>query len=369
MVIGVDAGALSITDERLKVGGYRVTYNLLKELGQIDKENEYRLFSFAYIDRGAMEAFGPNMENRVITPASGWSSFWLPLELKRRPVDVFLGLSQSLPNSESHNIGFIYDLAFLYARVAYDKSYHQLKNQTVALVKRANHIITISESSKKDILNHYHILPERISVCYPGVDTRFTQNSPSRSQGSPGRWLKDNKQVPYFLFVGSLNKAKDLSLAIESFAIFLKKVKKPYNFLLIGGDYWPDPAINESIHRYHLEERIHQMGFVSDEKLPAYYRGATAFFTTAIREGFCLPAVESMACGTPVVSVDRGAMKEVVGNAGIIAADIEPRMIADALYAITADIELLKKLKERALKRAKTFSWKTFAECVLAMYP
>ncbi len=353
MVIGVDAGSLSITDERLKVGVWRVTHNLLTELAQIDKENEYRLFSFAPIDKEEMKEFGSRMENKVITPTVGWSSFWLPLELKRRPVDIFLGLSQSLPSSTSYNIGFIYDLAFFYEPSAYGKSYFQLKKQTDDLVKRANQIITISESSKSDIIEHYHIPSERVSVCYPGVDARF---SPSGE--------KHQEKTPYFLFVGSLNKAKDLSLAIEAFALFLKKIKKPYDFLLIGGDYWPDPSIDESINRFKLNERVKKLGFIPDEKLPEYYRGATAFFTTAVREGFCLPAVESMACGTPVVAVDRGAMKEVVGNGGLISPDADPEQIASLLYTIATRNQLRVELKKQALQQAKKFLWKKFAECV-----
>lgn len=353
MVIGVDAGALSITDERLKVGVYRVTLRLLQELTKLDPENIYRLYSFVPIDREVMKTFGPKTENKVIAPASGWASFWLPLELKRHPVDTFLGTAQFLPPSTSHNIGFIYDLAFLHARDAYGYSYHQLKNQTDNLVKRANHIVTISQATASDIIDQYGVNPEKISVCYPGVDDRFTSSGP-RYQGPH----------PYFLFVGSLNKAKDISLAIESFALFLKKAKTLYDFLLIGGDFWPDPRIDVSIRQYGLEDCVKKLGFILDDELPKYYRGATAFFTTAIREGFCLPAVESMASGTPVVSVPRGAMKEVVGDAGIIVTDIESRTIADALYTITADANLLKALKDCAAKRAKIFSWKTFARCI-----
>ncbi len=353
MIIGVDAGALSISDERLKVGVWRVTFNLLKELALIDEKNTYRLYSFASIDRGVMKEFGPRMQNVVLTPSVGWSSIRLPIELRIHPVDIFLGCAQLLLSSKSYNIGFIYDLAFLYAPDAYGSSYHQLKNQTDAVVARASQIITISESSKSDIINHYHLSSDRVSVCFPGVDARFTPVG-----------KKYQFEHPYLLFVGSLNKAKDLPLAIKSFALFLKKVKKPYDFLLIGGDYWPDSRIDETIKTLHLKNRVRKLGFVPDEQLPMYYRGATAFFTTAIREGFCLPAVESMACGTPVVSVDRGAIKEVVGDGGLINPDIEPEKIADMLYALAINNQLRLRLRKQALKRAKHFSWKIFAQYV-----
>src|SRR3989344_5851009 len=104
MVIVVDAGALAISDERLKVGVWRVTFNLLRELGNLDRNNKYRLYSFRPISRGAMAHFGSNMVNIVLTPAIGWSSVRLPIELRLRPVDVFLGLAQVLPASPSRSI-------------------------------------------------------------------------------------------------------------------------------------------------------------------------------------------------------------------------------------------------------------------------
>ena len=173
MTIGVDAGALSITDERLKVGVWRLTFNLLLELSKLDRNNVYRLYSFIPLDREVMAHFGSNMHNIVLTPSIGWSSVRLPLELRLQPVDVFLGLAQSLPSSPLCSIGFIYDLGFLYHPEAYGEVAKKLTKQTSQLVKRANHIITISESSKSDILNHYHIASERVSVCYPGVDEQF----------------------------------------------------------------------------------------------------------------------------------------------------------------------------------------------------
>ena len=97
MNIGVDAGALSISDERLKLGVYWVNVNLLRELRKIDTKNTYFLYSFAPIDRKLMVDLGPRMINRVLTPQRGWFSLRLPLELAVHPVDVFLGLSQGIP--------------------------------------------------------------------------------------------------------------------------------------------------------------------------------------------------------------------------------------------------------------------------------
>ncbi len=364
MIIGVDGGALAITDERLKVGVWRVTYNLLRELLAIDGKNEYRLYTF---DEGSKEVgeiigLGKGRVQEVRLPRLAWSTVWLSAHLTLYPVDVYLGLAQSLPSSPSCSIGFIYDVGFLFHPEAYGDSADKLAKQTQQLVNRANDIITISESSKQDILNVYGVAADKVTVAYPGVDELFKTEiaSPRRLAGS-----RNDKKRPYFLFVGSLNKAKDVPLALEAFAMFLKKTKKPYDFLLVGGDYWPDPAIKESIHQYHLEERVKTLGFVADEKLPDYYRDATALIVTSLREGFCLPAAEAMACGTPVVAVDRGSLKKVVGDAGLIASRPNAAEIANLLRQIGTDNALRISLTRRAIKRAKLFSWKKFAMTAL----
>lgn len=354
MIIGVDAGALSITDDRLKVGVWRVTYNLLQELSILDPKNTYRLYSFRPIDRDVMRHFGSNMNNVVLTPSIGWSRVRLPLELRIHPVDVFLGLAQTLPSSLPRAIGFIYDVGFLFHPDAYGASAGKLAKQTKQLVERASHIITISQSSKQDILNQYPIPEKRVTVAYPGVSLLV----------SKGEAFKGS---PYFLFVGSLNKAKDIPLTLEAFALFLKQSKNSYDFILVGGEYWPDPMIDVLIHQYKLEKTVHKVGYISDDALASYYRGATALVATGLREGFCLPAAEAMTYGTPVLAVDRGSLKEVVGHGGIVTAKPEARLLAHAMMKMT-EKKTRNFFSRRAVREAKKYSWKTFAKNVYNTY-
>lgn len=353
MIIGVDGGALSIQDDRLKVGVYRVTLNLLRELAHIDRKNTYRLYSFSPIERGVMQELGERMTNVILTPVKGWFTIRLPLELSLHPVDVFLGASQAIPRSMSHNIGFIYDLGFLFNPNAYGNAAAKLKQQTESLIKRADSIVTISDTSKKDILREFTLDESRITVAYPGVDQRF----------SPTGEVYTSRN-PYILFVGSLNKAKDLPLAVRAFSNALKRFKKPYDFLLVGGNYWPDPRIDETIQSCKLEGCVKKLGLVHDNKLPEYYRGATVLFTTPLHEGFCLPVVEAMACATPVVSVDRGAMKEIIGHGGVVSKSIQEEDIGDTLYRFISDETSRKKYKDHARERSKQFTWTSFASLV-----
>lgn len=351
MVIGVDAGTLSVTDDRLKVGVYRVTKHALAAIAAMDRESRYRLYTFTAIEEGIASGFAGRAEVMQL-PKLGWQRVWLPLELRKRPVDVYLGFAQALPFSKtSYNIGFIYDLGFLSHPEAYGSSAKTLKLQTDELVRRADHIITISHATKSDLTREYGLPTQKITVAYPGVDASF---SPAGE--------KHVGPNPYFLFVGSLNKAKDIPTMLRSFAMFLKSVKEGYDLYLIGGDYWPDPMIEETMRTFHLEDRVKKIGFAPDEELPKYYRGALAFVTTALQEGFCLPAAEAMACGTPVVALGRGALAEVVGKAGIIVSTQED--LPKAMIKMT-DKKNRNALARKAIAQAKKFRWESFARQIL----
>ncbi len=341
MVIGVDAGALSVRDDRLKVGVYRVTLETLRAIVALDRKNSYRLYSFGVIG----EIRG--IEGKEIRlPKMGWSKVWLPLHLRLFPVDAFLGFAQALPFlNTSYNIGFVYDLGFLYHPKVYGTSAMTLKKQTEDLVRRADHIITISHTTKSDLTREYKVSAEKITVAYPGVDPAF---SPAGEKYTGPR--------PYFLFVGSLNKAKDIPTLLENFANV-----SGYDLYLVGGDYWPDPAIDQTIKKFRLASRVKMLGFVPDEKLPAYYRGATAFVTTALQEGFCLPAAESMACGTPVVALRRGALGEIVGEGGIVTWNLQ-----EAMRKMT-DKNIRARYSKKAIMQAKKYRWGKFAEHIRSL--
>lgn len=346
MIIGVDAGTLSVTDDRLKVGVYRVTKHALAALAKIDRVNNYRLYTFTAIEEGIVSGFSGRAEVMQL-PQLGWQRVWLPVELKKRPVDAFLGFAQALPSVKTlYDIGFIYDLGFLSHPEAYGTSAKTLKLQTNNLVRRSDHIITISSATKSDLTREYGLPTEKITVAYPGVDSSF---SPALE--------KHVGSLPYFLFVGSLNKAKDIPTLLTSFAGL-----NGYDLYLVGGDYWPDPAIDETIEKLHLGDRIKKLGVLPDEELPKYYRGAVAFVTTALQEGFCLPAAEAMACGTPVVALGRGALAEVVGKGGIIVSTQAD--LPKALVKMT-DKKTRNALAKKAIVQAKKFRWESFAQEIL----
>jgi len=355
MKIGIDGGALSIADDRLKVGVYRVAYNLVKELPRLEAGNDYRVYSFG---RGEQGTRGLGRKNVSFVPLvrPGFQKIWQPIELIRHPVDVYLGISQSLPTTlyDVKKIGFIYDVGFLEHPEFYRESYYALSLQTSAVIRRSDHIITISQSSAKSIRDMYHVPAEKLTVAYLGVEKQFHPT---------GR--KYRGEHPYFLFVGSLKPGKNVPMMLRAFADFLAKSKTEYDFVLAGSDYWLDPGISATINSLRLADRVHIIGFVDDDVLAGYYRGAAAFVSVSLIEGFGLPVVEAMASGTPVIGSTAGSFPEVVGDAGILVNPEDEHALVRAMHDISTSPQLGKRLSLDGLKRAKQFSWTAFARTVL----
>lgn len=354
MVIGVDGGALGVEDERLKVGVYKVTLRVLEQLSRIDINNNYRLYSFTRLGEGTKKRFGNKFEYKVVVPKIGWQKIWLPIELKIHPVNVFLGMSQAIPVNTSYNIGFVYDMAFLKYPQAYPDSQQRLVRQTDLLVRRSQSIIVNSKSVKGELIHRYDYPAEHIHLCHLGVDEQFSQS---------GIQYKGNN--PYFLFVGALKPLKNIPSLIRAFAQFLHSTKKTVDLYLVGGNYWMDPEIDTAIRETNIQSRIKMLGYVPDAKLAEYYRGATAFVAPSLFEGFCLPAIEAMASGCPVIVSDRGSLPEIVGTAGIFVDPEDTNDIAQAMERVVRKEDVRQKMKIEGIKQAKLYRWDVCAKEIL----
>ncbi|OGG03758.1 hypothetical protein A2Z33_04695 [Candidatus Gottesmanbacteria bacterium RBG_16_52_11] len=254
-------------------------------------------------------------------------------------------------------IGFIYDLSYRSDPASYPGSADRLRSQTDDLVRRADLIVAVSESVRREILKAYDFPSDRIHVVYPGVDREF---SPA---AEPYRHPK-----PYFLSVGAVKPGKKLPDAIRAFGQFIESSGRDFDFLIAGGDYWPDPAVGRTIRDLGLGARVKLLGHVSRQLLPNYYRGAVALICASGNEGFCLPAAEAMASGTPVVAVRSGALAETIGDGGIFAEPGDTDGLADALVKIAASPLLRRKLSSQGIVRSKRYSWRAFARGVFNLY-
>lgn len=351
MKIGVDAGCLGIRDERLKLGVYQFTCQLLRELGKSDRRNEYRLYSFYPIETEMMAQLGPKMTNVVVKPTIGWNYLALPLKLALDRPDFFIGPGQSLPAFlPCLSLVIVHDLMFERFPEFYPESLGQLRRITRWAVKKATKIIAVSRATKKDLIDFYQVPEPKITVEYRDCSPIYRPQPPAKTKKS------------YFLFVGAFKKTKNIPRILEAYAQFLKKSKNKVDFVFCGSDRWLDKEIELTIEKFALKDKVKFRGFIPEKKMPAFYNQVLAFVSPSLYEGFGLTNLEAMACGCPVVAGNTGASPEIVGSAGLLVDPENVSAISSAMTRLASSPALRQKLSRAGLSRARQFSWERFAE-------
>ena len=240
-------------------------------------------------------------------------------------------------------------------------------------MKRSDIIVTDSEFSKSEIIKYYPQFEEKIRVVPCGVDlNKFT---PEIESAEIAR-IKINFSIhgDYFLYLGTLEPRKNLVRLIEGYAKFREKSlaedkdkKLPY-LVLAGAKGWQFDEIFEKVTNLGLESSVIFTSYIPDEDLSPLIHGAIAFVFPSIYEGFGLPPLEAMACGTPVVVSNAASLPEVVGDCGVIVDAFDTDSIAKGLEDIFTDEFLRRKLSEKGIRRAKDFTWKRSAEILHDVY-
>jgi glycosyltransferase involved in cell wall biosynthesis len=208
---------------------------------------------------------------------------------------------------------------------------------------RASHVLTVSEFSRSRILEWSGVPPEKVVNVRCGVDPEY--HPLVAPYGLP---------FPYLLCVGNRKLHKNEIRTIEAFS---RATNSRDIWLVFTGN--PTPELLGCIERNRVSSRVLFMGLVPDERLPALYRGAEALIFASLYEGFGLPALEAMACGTPTVSSNTSALPELVGDAAILVDPTSMEQIADAIDRVLSDSDLRRLLRERGIAQAAQFSWES----------
>src|SRR6266511_1033138 len=237
--------------------------------------------------------------------------------------------------------------------------------------RRADAIITVSECSKRDIVKLLRLPPERIHVIGNAVDEDTIY--PVRDA-----WLLANMRERYgigsrfILYFGGFDMRKNVPRLIEAYAQLPEALRREYQ-LVISGRYqhlghplFPDPRV--TVDRLGLEGNVVFTGQIREQDKAPLYSAATVFAFPSLYEGFGMPVLEAMACGTPVVTSNRSALPEVVGDAGLLVDPTDPDALGAALLQLLSDRALRADLSERGLQQARSFSWRATAERTLAAY-
>jgi glycosyltransferase involved in cell wall biosynthesis len=276
---------------------------------------------------------------------------WISWQIARRRPDVYFSPGFNPPLRSAVPFAFtIYDLIHL--RFARDYGWRQRMyyGQVVRpALKRAAAVLTVSQFSRGEILDWSGIPEEEVQVTYPGVGGEF--NPEVKRLHLP---------YPYFLYVGNRKPHKNVPRLLEAFS---RAGLEPGVRLVLSGE--PDRKTADLARALGLEKRVQFFGSVADEVLPGLYRGAVALVFPSLLEGFGLPPLEAMACGTPVIASNAASIPEVVGDAGILVDPHDAEDLADAMRRVLYDTELQENMSRKGLERARLFSWDTTARQVL----
>lgn len=234
--------------------------------------------------------------------------------------------------------------------------------------KRADRIITSSEFSKKEIVKYMDVNPDKISVLYSGVNLDLYK--PCKNLKKIKK-VRDKYSIPdkYYLYLGTLEPRKNIERLIMGYGILKSKKEKKIPKLVIAGKKgWMYEDIFKLVKEKELLDDIIFTGYVTQAEAPILMSGAVAFVFPSLYEGFGMPPLEAMACGTPVITSNCASLPEVVGNDGILVDPYSVEEISNALEEIYIDSEKAKKMSIMGIERAKKFSWDILSKKLYEIY-
>jgi len=339
------------------IGTY--TRNLLRHLARIDRESEYVLLCHAS-DLAIGGELGPNFRT-VLEPSPNYSlreQLHVPWVLHRERPDLFHAPHYVLPPAaRCRSVVTIHDCIhlmfpqYLPSRAAYAYA----RASMWSAVRRSHRILTVSEASKRDIIHLFDVPPEKIVVVYNAIDERFRE-VPSEEHIARVR-ERYQLQHEFVLYVGNIKPHKNLVRLIEAFDMLRARGFDQLKLLIIGDEISKLPALRRAVHSHKLHKHVRFLGYLPDETLAALYRLASVFVFPSLYEGFGLPPLEAMACGTPVVTSNVSSLPEVTGDAAVLVDPYDVESIAAGIERVLTDRVLSEELRRKGVARAREFSW------------
>ncbi len=341
---------------------------LLTALSKIDTENQYTLIQDRRHKKPLVQA--PHFRvSRCWFPAHHRFEQW-PLSLHTRLLGLDLIHSPDfIP--PLHNrvpaVITVHDLAFLlYPNFVTEESARYYGHVEEA-VKRASRIIAVSQSTKRDLMALLGAPEGKIHVVYEAADPLFR---PLPREEAQKRLRNTGLKVPerFILFVGTIEPRKNLETLLQAYRLLRDQYGVTLPLVFSGAMGWLSDEVTALMKRLHLTECVHFLGRTGVEQLLALYNLAAVLAHPAHYEGFGLPPLEAMACGTPVVCSNAGSLPEVTGDAALLVPPDDVDAWAAALYRVLTDASLAQEMRAKGLTQARRFSWEKAARETLAVY-
>jgi len=364
----------------------RHTRCTVRALAEIDHTNQYRLLVQGRRHTVLAQTAGsspkrnrvsgipnPNFaEVRTWLNERWWTRIWHRLRLPiavdwlTGPIDVFHSPDFTLPpvGRRTRTVVTIHDLSFVRLPQCFEPSLAKYLNEHVPrAIGRADWVLADSENTRQDAIELLRAPADRTTVIYPGVEPRFC---PIDSAAELQRVRSKYGLPPRFvLSVGTVQPRKNYGQLIKAFA---QAELAEVELVVFGRKGWLYKDILTEASRLGIQHKVHFAGFIDDQDLPLAYNLADCFAFPSLYEGFGIPPLEAMACGTPVICADNSSLPEVVGDAGLLVDAQDTAAWANALDKATHDQELRQTMRARGLQRAQRFNWPRAGQALLDVY-
>ena len=314
---------------------------------------------------------------RKMIPRFYFEQVLLPRHCRKRKIDLIFSTHYTIPFlTRIKRVAVFHDMTFyLFPEMHQRIKRLYFKTLIPMSANRCSGIITVSESTKKDMLNRFtHLNAEKITVIHHGVDI-LPQDSPrtKKHHNGAGNILRKHrlKEGEYFLFVGTLEPRKNITGIIKAFHHLNKaqeNVSKKNKLVIVGKKGWFYKEIFESVKKHHLEDAVIFTGYVSEEEKRTLLKNAFLFLYPSFYEGFGIPVLEAMACGVPVITGNVSALPEVAGDAALLVPPRHWQEISTSMLKLLSDKHLYEKLSQKGLEQAAKFSWEKTAEKTMELF-
>lgn len=275
------------------------------------------------------------------------------------------------PRIKGKVITTIHDMTYeLYPETMDKRNLKRIKNDIQYSVNRADKIITVSESSKKDIINFLSVDESKIEVVYNGVEYDRFNKSYSEDEKSKIR-VKYNLPENYILYMGTLEPRKNIESIIEAFSLFKKEnilSNKNTKLVIAGKKGWLFESIFNLVDKLNIKDEVIFTDYIAENDKSIIYNMASLFVFPSLYEGFGIPVLEAMASSIPVITSNVSSLPEVAGDAAILVEPKDIQSIAKYIGEILGDEELSENLVGKGHKQAKKFTWESSAEKLVNIY-
>ncbi len=363
--VGLDGDTLG----RKRTGDESYLASLMRAIGRVDGENDYVVY---VRDAESVQPTFPELSHfrfRAVKPSSIWLRFpfSFPVVLRRDPVDLLHVQYFVPPASKSPVVLTVHDISFAVHPGFFTRKDRLLLGTLVPWsLRRADRIITDAEFTKGEMVRTYGLDPTQIEVIPLAADPRYRPLDREHCRRVVAE--RHDTGGGFMLYVGTLQPRKNVATLIRAYSMFRKQTRLPHKLVIVGKAKYKFDSVFDAIRDSGYEDDIVFSGFVDDADLPVYYNAADVFVFPSRYEGFGLPPLEAMACGTPVIASNASCIPEVVGDAAVLVDPDDVSGFAGAMASVLGDPSVAVEMRDKGAARAGSFSWDRTARETIDVY-